>query len=432
MECVFRCEGEVTDVKKIAIFQYEWLLQIHTLNLVVGLVRSGHHVDLFLVNCERKFADLTPLAGLPGVTVYDFSYEHFLISAAERTIGRRQVRKDSAVLPEMVRRAAEIVRKGTYACCIGIEKKGLIWAGKVAEITGTPVIYYSLELYLDDHLGDGDFSIFGDPGFRGLRAEEKFYHQRSAATIIQDRQRADALLAGNGIAATTVLFLPVTILGKAHRKKSYRLHDSAGVSRQMDIILNFGVIDANRRCFELAHAARLLSPNCALVMHGYIDSDDVRLLSDKDAFPGVVLSAELVPEEELQYLIASASVGLVFYGEEVANSRLTAFASEKLARYLQAGVPIIACDMGNYRVLMDRFACGRLITAMEELPAAVDTILADYGRYSDNALAAFNEIYSFDANFEKIVRFISENFSGRARTGTGNADDKDGHDGELS
>jgi glycosyltransferase involved in cell wall biosynthesis len=154
------------------------------------------------------------------------------------------------------------------------------------------------------------------------------------------------------------------------------------------------------------------------VMHGYIDSDDVRLLSDKDAFPGVVLSTALVPEEELQEIIASASVGVVFYGDEVANSRLTAFASEKLARYLQAGVPIIAFDMGNYRVLMDRFACGRLITAMEELPIAVDTIFADYERFSANALAAFNEIYSFDANFEKVARFISENFSGRTRTAT--------------
>jgi glycosyltransferase involved in cell wall biosynthesis len=98
---------------------------------------------------------------------------------------------------------------------------------------------------------------------------------------------------------------------------------------------------------------------------------------------------------------------LGMYDNSCVNNRLTAFSSEKIALYLQSGVPIIAFDMGNYRDLMDAHQCGELIQDMPELPGAVDKILNSYDTYRVNAFSAYRDFYRYDQHFRAIREYLN-------------------------
>src|SRR6185312_5487683 len=107
-----------------------------------------------------------------------------------------------------------------------------------------------------------------------------------------------------------------------------------------------------------------------------------------------------IPSAMRDSLVGSADIGLAIYGERTANDRLTGFASEKVALYLKAGVPVIARDNESYRHLWAAGA-GRPVTGLDAIPEAVDVIAKDLAGYRAQARAAFERYYSFDKNFAR-------------------------------
>jgi glycosyltransferase involved in cell wall biosynthesis len=278
-----------------------------------------------------------------------------------------------------------------------VEKKGLIWAGRLAEIVKLPHLYYSLELYLEDVP-----AFAGNKGFPILRREEIRYHRASQATIIQDKSRADALLRGSGMEKTDLLYLPVSPVGEENKNRSSLLYEQNEIPLDKKLILYFGMIAGDRRCFEVANAASRLKEDRLMVFHGFGPLRDISRLRSRKRYPNIVLSLRQVPQAAIKDIISSATIGLVLYENSCDNDRLTAFSSEKIALYLQSGIPIIAFDIGNYRDLTDAYRCGELIRDVRELPEAVEKILADYDRYRERAFAAFRELYRYDNYFPAI------------------------------
>src|SRR5260370_22064256 len=103
----------------------------------------------------------------------------------------------------------------------------------------------------------------------------------------------------------------------------------------------------------------------------------------------VALSLQLVPAEQIQEVIASADVGLLFYSGQSHNERLTAFASEKMAFYMQCGVPFVAFDYPGFRRLADNDGAGRVVGRLEELPESIRTILMSHEKFRQGAQRAF-------------------------------------------
>ncbi len=436
--------NDTREPRRIAIFQYEWPLQAHTLNLARKLAQNEYQVDLFLKDCRTDLVELTSLSG-DQVSVRDFSAQPTKSTRILRQVltwirGRgaapsrladrvlrlvREVRKQvrgsaSAGLPCVdagaVDQALACLGAKPYCWFIGVEKQGLIWAGRVAEVLKVPYLYYSLELYLDDCPG-----FVGDERFPRLRAEERWYHQRSSATIIQDRSRADALLAGNAVRSTSLLYLPVALDADLNPDKSSWVYAETGIPRDKKVLLYFGMICANRRCQEIAQVAGQLPSDWTMVFHGHGPAKDIRELSPLGRHASVVLSLRSVPASEIRAVISSATIGLVLYDGGYVNDRLTAFSSEKIALYLQSGIPIIGFDMGNYRELTDRYACGVLIKEPSDLPSAVATILADYERYREAAFSAFRALYQYDNYFPAILAYLDARDCGAS--GSGNSDE---------
>jgi len=145
-------------------------------------------------------------------------------------------------------------------------------------------------------------------------------------------------------------------------------------------------------------------------LHGYSLSESYQHLIENISHDKFIFSNELVPSEQIIDVISSADIGLVFYTAETENDLLTAFSSEKLALYLQQGKPIIAFDYPGYRKLMDECECGVLIHSLSDLPQAIETILADWDRYSRNALKCFNLYYDYSRNFMPVIEWINRGF----------------------
>jgi glycosyltransferase involved in cell wall biosynthesis len=220
--------------------------------------------------------------------------------------------------------------------------------------------------------------------------------------------RAEALLASNNIAKTDLLFLPVSLPKGENRNKSSWLYDHCAIAPDKKIILYYGMINKDRRCFELAELSSHLPDDCIMVLHGFGFDEEIDPLQDKIKYGDLVLSLEFAAQHEIKDLISSATIGLVIYGNNCNNDILTAFSSEKIALFLQSGIPIIAFDMGNYRELMDAYRCGELIADIKELPKAVKKILNDYDEYRKEAFAAYSALYRYEKYFETIRAYLQK------------------------
>ena len=97
-----------------------------------------------------------------------------------------------------------------------------------------PLIYYSLELYIEDH---PDIK-----GYSYLRKAEKKYHRLCGATIIQDRLRAEALMEYNEIGTTDLIYFPISVRGDIVEEKSGFFHRKYKINEAKKLILYFGLI----------------------------------------------------------------------------------------------------------------------------------------------------------------------------------------------
>jgi glycosyltransferase involved in cell wall biosynthesis len=429
------------EARRVAIFHADWPLQLHTTNAAIVLAEAGYDVDLFLFRAP-SYVDLDALGAWQAVRVHHLppgatrpsagaapqglralvkarfprlvpvarsvrgGVGSVLASVAQ---GYRYARGSEAGLPprHLVQGALRLMRDLPYRCLIGVEKHGLLWAGAVAARLGAPLMYYSLELYTDD------FQRLRHPrslAFRRLRDAERRYHARAAATIIQDPDRARVLFADNRLPLdqARIFYVPVSALGPPHPGPSRFLHEALTLPREQRILLYFGQIHEERYALDLTRAAQTFPEQWTLVMHGWGRAALLDRIRALDRQRRVRLSLDMVPADRIPDLVASADVGLSFYAPEVSNDRLTAFASEKMAVYMQCGVPFVAFDYPGYRELALDEGAGRVIRSIDELREAVETILAAHVEYRRNALATFARHYDFARNFAPVVAAIGE------------------------
>ena len=293
----------------ISVFQAEWPVQVHTTNFVVMLAQAGYDVELFSFNpWNPNYVDVDKLehagrlnvydlTGLPRVPsppcrasdrpprfiqrlkrfcqdkmptlTYVYRSTRLAISSAIQNAGHAcllLVRSDDGLLPHgIVAQAQELMSKKSYHCVIGVEKKGLIWAGKIAGNLGVPLVYYSLELMTDDY---ARLEMPWSFEFRRLRAAERTYHRTAAATIIQDTERARVLFQDNGVPmeGARIFYLPVSVMGRPYTNRSRFFQEAFGLSRDTKVILSFGLLNSARYVFELAEVAQMFPedwvPSC--------------------------------------------------------------------------------------------------------------------------------------------------------------------------
>src|SRR5207248_3193835 len=185
-------------------------------------------------------------------------------------------------------------------------------------------------------------------------------------------------------------------------RRSSFLHETLDIPKDRRIILYFGHIRERRYAVDLAKLAPGFPEDWILVMHGFSTPQTIRKIEKLNVQKRVVLSLNAVSSERIYEVIASADVGLALYSPHTQNERLTAFSSEKLALYMQCGVPFIAFDYPGYQRLAEEDRCGVAIRSVAELPEAVSTILGSYEEFRQQAYRTFHKHYDFAANFAGI------------------------------
>lgn len=391
--------------RRIGVFEYDWSMYSFIREFIIKLAEEGYLVDVFQKDptISLKFADPEAFRRYSNVRYFNFK--------SSNTAAQVSVRKLKQILAKLsvncrqnaryfmdgdiLRRSQNIITKSRYQCFIGIEKKGLIWAGCLAKIGRCPVIYYSLELYCEDHPDIKHYSY--------LRKEEEKYHRRCRATIVQDRLRAKVLLQYNDIRNANLIYYPISVRGPIVESKAAYLRRKYKIGESMKILLYFGLIQDQRFSGNLIKIAAFLRDDMVLVLHGFGKQEYLTHLRSMVDMERVILSCELVPEEGIVDVISSATIGLALYENSSSNDRLAAFSSVKVAYYLQCGVPIIASDSESFRELVNAYKCGELINSINEIPAKAEMILQNYDSYREQAFIAFRQFYDCDYNFRKFM-----------------------------
>jgi len=386
---------------RIAVFQYDFPIQSYTKNLVISLAEAGYKVDLFttydstwrnLINI-RELNDKNIETHIQG----DYPLRAIRVAYKVNNIFRNIISKDKHLIDTIsLNNSTKIIKENLseYLCFIAIEKQGLIWAGKISEETDIPFIYYSLELYVEDHPLHHTFEKF--------RKDEIFYHQKAKATIIQDKRRAEALFKYNKISNSYSILFPISVKGSTIREKRNYFQDKFGIPYDAKIALYFGLISKRRYSTSLKEIAGRIGKNY-LVFHGYGEKDYINTLKKSQ---NVIISTDLVDEKNKLDVISSAHVGISLYDNTFSNDRLTAFSSEKVALYMQVGLPIISFRNESYEELFSNFKCGEMIESLDEFPTAFNKILQNYELYREECFKAFNQYYCFDENFKSVLEYL--------------------------
>lgn len=431
----------MTKENRIAFFisRYALGMSASIVNSAIVLAKNGYFVDIFLYHV----GDYSKMASFkdPRIQVYDLTESSVFpippvvshpivilkrsVKAVLKHVVPENVRAqldllrsklrakvtlsqeaEFAIIPKMVfLKAAEVMANKQYLCFFGMESQGIIFAGRLGAKFGVPVIYFSMELYLSDHPHFSD-----NPDFETWKRLERKYHQQAVATIIQDEERSKLLFEDNRISQNShnVFFVPVGMLGGPIRTRYRYFHQRFGLPENERLILQLGYIHRFRKSLEVAQAAQQLPPGWTLIMHGLLDSRIKDAIKRYDTGKRVILSVDTVPFEKLQMLVASTDVGLVFYIDDNLNDYTTGHASDKMARYLQCGLPVITNDFPSFKRIIDTYNCGVYVHTPSELNCALLNIDANYELYRDAAYACHMTEYEFSKHFDPILEFLKK------------------------
>lgn len=290
-----------------------------------------------------------------------------------------------------------------YACIFGADAFGLIAATLVAKSfskkTEIPVIYYNLELLLDKECNSLTDKV--------LKSLERECNKRSILTIIQDERRAKYLIKDNGVPENKFVYVPVSALGDIYQNKSDYLHRTLDVPKSKKIILYAGTIMSEFMCLEIAETAQNWDDGVVLVLHTWrADSSNdpyVHKIRGLTRNKKVYLSLNPVERESLPELLSSADIGLVFYQNLGGNFYETGYSSNKLAQYLQVGLPVITSDYPSFREVIGGYRCGECAKGPDEIEKLAREIFSDYDSYRNNAFKCYQEKYEFSKYFKVVI-----------------------------
>lgn len=288
------------------------------------------------------------------------------------------------------------VARTSYDCAIGIEEGGIILA-RHSLPQRTPLLYYSLELYTEDHPA---FAGLGRYNFRHRKRMQRLSFPHARAVVIQDHDRARVLFEDmrQPYDAERVITFPVSFLGQAQMRRDGFLRERFTEIGERTILLQFGSIRPDRFSDEIIQASHSCPSDMAVVVHGSISHDCWEALQTAPC----LASTGDVPFEEVEKVPASADIGLIFYQSSSDNNRLIAHASGQLALFLKCGVPVIVDDKPSLRSLVEAYHCGVAVQKPADIFDAARHIRANYDAYCQGALRCFAQEHDLLPHYAQL------------------------------
>lgn len=276
-----------------------------------------------------------------------------------------------------------------------VERKALIafpW-NKIKNLNAH-VIYYSMELYYDSH-----------PHFYNNRYNIwlNYFVRKSVNKInlllIQSKSR-ERIFRDEYLYSGKVFHLPVSVRNYKVPGGRSMLHEYFDLPQEKKILLQFGTINKFRMSDLLVEAISKIPDDMVVVMHGYIDPQlqkKYQVYREKLKFTGFHLPNRMLPE-----LVRSAYAGICTYRCDNENDRYAVYSSDKIARFLKEGIPIIVSDEIEYRNFVKDNRVGVVTKNFSDFDYILDSLKSNYVEFKDNALNAYLKYYNFDSAFSSI------------------------------
>ena len=242
--------------------------------------------------------------------------------------------------------------------------------------------------------------------------------QRAIAIIIQDQDRLRSLSQYHLALPARRFFLPnspgLSASSPSVSPSENYLRKRLKIDPQKFpyIALHAGMIDDKVYSQELAQGFAAACCNFALVLHERRKREltdpylqHLRTLNSTNLF----LSLNPVPFDQAEKVFSSATVGLAFYRPIDDNHAQMGLASGKLAFYLRHGIPVLMNSLASLVALNEKYNFGVSIqdlTRSEDFRVALDTIMAQYSVFSQNARRCFREEFNFSAKCSLIRSFL--------------------------
>jgi glycosyltransferase involved in cell wall biosynthesis len=364
--------------KALLVIPYDYLsvspILVNTINLLADL---GYHLDVLV----QRSSQPRPEIKLPyGVRLHEFS-------AVTKSRWPLQV--------QFTRWASSITKERDYSIAFGIDPQGLIAATFAMRKRGVPVVYVSLEFLMDDRL------VWG----RAMRVLERYSAKRATCTVIPGEDRAHYLQKHLSLRPEQCFILPNTRIGQARYYRGDFLRKRFNIPPGTKIFLQAGGIAPWNMSLELAEVAQTWPQDWALVLHGFAyDNSYLERIRALTAKGRVFLSTDLVSLEELDSVIGSANIGLVFYSKENENHQHISLASGKLADALRCGLPVITSPSPGIEKMLSDHKFGRSVDHPRDIALAASYIFKDYSTYTENSLACYKAKFDFNGSFEAFAR----------------------------
>ena len=253
-----------------------------------------------------------------------------------------------------------------YDLVIGVDRQGLIEAGILHRLTGTPYVFFSFEIMFESETSSRYKSL------------ERQAAAAASMWLVQDEARARQLELENGLQAANRFLLPLASAGPG-APGPRRLRDRLGVPESMKVAIVIGSVEGWSMTGRILKSVAGWPQDWALIVHERYGRTRERLRSELAQVGHLVgrriFLSDAAPEmvDDMGTVLAGVSAGLAFYEPDFKgpysgkNLQHLGMASGKISTYLRYGVPVILNDIGLYPGEARRFGFGRVVESPEQI-----------------------------------------------------------------
>jgi hypothetical protein len=297
---------------------------------------------------------------------------------------------------------SSLCRYRYYDLALGVDPEGIVTAHQYVSGGNTPLAYLSFEIFFEDELTAEE---------RAEKRKERIAAKAASFVLTQDDRRAELLGQETGLDPSGMLRVPVAPATKPSASDRDWWRSRYGLASNQRIVLHSGSIANWTFVDELLDSVGRWGPGFALVLHSRTSYVPPEVLRRGDG-RRVIVSDIPLQCDEYERLVASADIGLALYNPVGVdkwtgrNLEHIGLASGKLAFYMKYGLPAVTVRHRELGALLQDHGCGVSLESFDELPWALDAVVASYDQLSAAATGFFDEI-CFDAHWPKLLQAIA-------------------------
>lgn len=342
-----------------------------SLNSVILLAKAGWHVDVFL--WER------PSLNYQGLLPNNVTIQYF-----------KELPSDSLNRFQHFWLVLRLkLQKNSYCCVFGLGQIGAYIAAILAGINRCPFIY----------INDEFPSAWPPTSWASL---EQLIVKTAVMVVLPDKQRFLPLCRELNLhPSTPYAVLPnIPLIMPSFEVTDWRKQLRIPVGT-IPFLYAGGIGDWSQ-VPELLCSVPYWPKQAVLVLHGRAKQElEVyrQQLSHLDIPKKIIWSAEPMPGDRLNSLIAYCAGSFALYRNIGPNIEYVGFSSGKLMRSLACGSPVIASKLSSFEFISE-YGLGMLVRHPREIPAAITQILHEQSAYKQRCVQFCATKASFAAHWE--------------------------------